>query len=654
VSADRDVLVQQQRFVDRYDEAAAMLRRYPDVVSVGVGARERSGELVPELAYRVYVARKIDDALLPASYRVPREVFGLKTDVLVSPEIDAVSSSSSAAPFVPNRDKTKYRPLQGGAQFRTAKFDSDDDRGLGTLGCIALTTDTKIVALTSQHVACAGTEFNVGAGSSGSGGSSASAGATSFACTGLKVGQPRHVTCCCCCTLHEIGAVLKAQKNAQIDCAVVELDSDTANGVTSGGTANHIVDIGAITGVAQAVCFSEVRKRGAATRLTRGTVVDVLYEGSQILINPLPGFPKFAFFGDSGAAIVDSAGKVVGLLWGADRTTRNRGVANHIGPVMAAMGITIAGAAGTGLGIPTSNCGSSSSGPAELPVSSSSASAISSAPSSSSSAVSSSSTAVSSSSSAVSSSSTAVSSSSTAVSSSSSSSCAPRIAAGPRWYAGAQKAVPNLLGCKATIDTFAMRLPCEGSATYTAFTTIWTGVTKADISKWGQIGITRRRTAGGAAINQYLKYEVKAGPAAADYHLEFGAGFPAVGTTQEYECVVDPATGRWEFFVAGVSKFTFTRPGWVNEVGDRVDFNAEVYDLGSQMPGTGGSKCHIKACQFKTGTRASSSSSSSGGIIAGAYVNAGLVAGDCSVSDATEHGCDFVSGTALDVWDVNP
>src|SRR3978361_54991 len=108
-----ELLVQQQRFVDRYEEASAFLRRFPGVLGVGVGARERRGELVPELALRVYVAEKIDEALLPPSYRVPRQVFSLPTDVILSPEIEAISSSSSSsssssAPFVPNRDTTKY------------------------------------------------------------------------------------------------------------------------------------------------------------------------------------------------------------------------------------------------------------------------------------------------------------------------------------------------------------------------------------------------------------------------------------------------------------------------------------------------------------------------------------------------------------------
>lgn len=625
------IAVQQQKLVDRYDEAVALLTRIPGVLSVGVGARERRGELISELVYRVYVAKKLAEAVLPPSYRVPASICGWPTDVIVKPDIGVVSSSSAAA-FVPNRDTTKYRPLKGGSQLRTEKFEGDNTRAVGTIGCLATTTGGQMVALTSQHVACAGTEYNVGAGA----GSSGSGAATSFACVGVKVGQPRHVTCCCCCTYNEIGSVLQAQKSAQIDCAIVALDEDTRNGVTSGATINEVLDIGALTGVAQAVCFSHVRKRGAATRLTHGTIVDVLYEGSQILINPTPGYPKFAYFGDSGSVIVNNAGKVVGLLWGADRSTRNRGVANHIGPVLAAMGISIAGESGAGLSIPTTNCGSSGSAEPELP-----------APATSSSSRSSSSSRRSSSSSA-----SRRSSSSSSRRSSSSSSCAPRIAGGPRWYAGVNKSVPRLIGCKATIDTMAMRLPCEPHATFTAFSTVWAGVVKGANAKWGQVGITRRRTAGSAAVHEYLKFEIKAGAAAADYHLEKAPGFPAIGTTQEYECVVDPATGQWEFFVAGVSKFTWTHAGWINETADRINFIGEAYDLGSQLPGTSGSKCHITGCRMKQGTPTSSSSSSR--IAAGPYVSAGLVAANVLVTDTAEHGCDVVSATAIDIWDKVP
>src|SRR6187397_358699 len=98
-----------------------------------------------------------------------------------------------------------------------------------------------------------------------------------------------------------------------------------------------------------------------------------------------------------------------------------------------------------------------------------------------------------------------------------------------------------------------MALPCEPTATFTAFSTVWVGITKADISKWAQMGITRRRTSPSAAISEYIKCETNAGPnRATDYDNTIipPAGFPAfpaIGTTHDYECRLNQATGLWEF-----------------------------------------------------------------------------------------------------------
>jgi hypothetical protein len=113
-----------------------------------------------------------------------------------------------------------------------------------------------------------------------------------------------------------------------------------------------------LTGAAQAVCFETVTKRGINTGLTTGRVIEVLFEGSQILLEPAaPTAPHaFADLGDSGAVIVNSAKQVIGLLWAVDAATRSRGVANHIGPVMRDLQIVIAGQADAGLDIPTAEC----------------------------------------------------------------------------------------------------------------------------------------------------------------------------------------------------------------------------------------------------------------------------------------------------------
>jgi hypothetical protein len=86
-----------------------------------------------------------------------------------------------------------------------------------------------------------------------------------------------------------------------------------------------------------------VSKLGAATGTTRGTVADVCYtdfvaSGSQtvaapgqILVRPSTG-GAFCEAGDSGAALRDERGIVIGLMWG--RTPHGEGVACPIAPVL--------------------------------------------------------------------------------------------------------------------------------------------------------------------------------------------------------------------------------------------------------------------------------------------------------------------------------
>jgi hypothetical protein len=146
---------------------------------------------------------------------------------------------------------------------------------------------------------------------------------------------------------------------ATLDCGIFVLDSSACSDVASSGTENLIQEIGTIAGVAQAVCYEVVRKRGVTTGLTQGVVVDVMFDGTNILINPCAEFPNFTQPGDSGAVIVNAENKVIGLLIGSSRTDATKGVAHHIKPVLSELNITIAGqGAGTAglVGVPVANC----------------------------------------------------------------------------------------------------------------------------------------------------------------------------------------------------------------------------------------------------------------------------------------------------------
>lgn len=213
-----------------------------------------------------------------------------------------------------------------------------------------------------------------------------------------------------------------------------------------------------------------------------------------------------------------------------------------------------------------------------------------------------------------------------------------------------------------------MTLACEPAATFATFSTVWTGVTQNGNTKWAQMGITRRRSAGAAAISEYIKCETKAGPAAADYDntITPPAGFPAfpaVGTTHTYECTLDQATGKWDYLYDGAVIHHFTRAGWIGDVGHRVDYTGEVFGSpDSRMAGSATTKCSFVDCMYKIVTYNSSSSGSSGRPSSsssssrplgtpGPYVSAGLAAANINITDATTHGCDLVSGSAIDIWD---
>lgn len=317
----------QNRLLRLVPEVRWRLREVSGLTGVGVGAKEVGGEVTDEFAFRVYVDRKLAVDELPSNTRIPDRIKGVATDVLVK---------SSSKELV---DTSKHRPLIGGAQVKNQYVEGDDTHLAGTIGCLVqmdnVTAD--IMALTCEHVILAGQ-----------------------ATTGVLAGQPEYWVSCCCCVHGQIGPVFSAVNNDQVDCALIRLDDDIVEQINSGGTLNQVSGLGPLTGVAQAVCFEQVRKRGRTTETTAGQIVDVMYETSQILIHPTAP-ATFAASGDSGSVVINSSDQVVGLLWATDAVTKTRGVANHIGEVMRELGIVIAGQDATGLPLPTTAC--SSSGP---------------------------------------------------------------------------------------------------------------------------------------------------------------------------------------------------------------------------------------------------------------------------------------------------
>jgi hypothetical protein len=143
-----------------------------------------------------------------------------------------------------------------------------------------------------------------------------------------RIGTTRHGT---------IGTVRLGDGEYYIDCAVAACS----------------VEIARPYAVAHATARPgmRVRKTGAATDITFGTITHVSYKDQvciehrtyaaprQILIRPDDPERAFSAPGDSGAAVINDDGCIVGLLWGSN--PRGEGLACHIEPVLRILDVRI-------------------------------------------------------------------------------------------------------------------------------------------------------------------------------------------------------------------------------------------------------------------------------------------------------------------------
>lgn len=201
----------------------------------------------------------------------------------------------------------------------------------GTLGCIAYTLDSgRPVLLSTWHVL-----FGNGAKEGGTVWLLIeSAGKRQFAAIGKAL-------------YGKLGTVHFDGRDYHLDCAVSSYDKV----LTTLADESRLRSCTSVTGHDSPRLGGLVTKRGKATGITRGTIVDIGYSGSacvaggkfstpwQILVKPLEEYDAFSSEGDSGALIIDDANNAVGLLWGS--TVRGEGLACPIAPVLYAMNITL-------------------------------------------------------------------------------------------------------------------------------------------------------------------------------------------------------------------------------------------------------------------------------------------------------------------------
>jgi len=188
----------------------------------------------------------------------------------------------------------------------------------GTLGCFALTLDDrKPVMLTSQHVLF------------GAGGQEQEPVWMADGATTSRIARTRH---------GRRGTVHHGDIGVHVDCAMADLT--TTDGTFVPEAAGAFPAVG-----------HKVHKVGASTGTTSGTVLDtdfsetVRIEGrtvdacAQILVGAGAG-ETFHAAGDSGAALRNDEGEVVGLIWGA--SARGDAIACPIAPVLWVLHVQLA------------------------------------------------------------------------------------------------------------------------------------------------------------------------------------------------------------------------------------------------------------------------------------------------------------------------
>jgi hypothetical protein len=383
----------------RHDAAMTELLRIPGVVRVGLGLRESSGELVHEWVYRVYVRSRRARRGLWSWERIPAEVRGIRTDVLVDgrTRVRPESKTPTLAPgssivlqkvvtgaslengsvgllvrrgyqdtegkklgegkFILTNEHVLYAPVPvGHPTLRQSVYSPQP----GSCRDPAASTDGALEPLSKKdYVAFGGTSCYVDAAlaliEKGVGGANEH---KDLAVAGNPAGKIQT-------TLHDLLALA----------------------LPPGGSAPVVRKRGATTGLTRGTVVEVAFKRAGATAITSqlrirpdpAAAVDYSKEvtfaasqdlaevtqafaGAPVTAVPVPGHPRrfklsgkvFGDSGDSGSCVVDDVNRPVGLYYGSEvrpvtvvedgkdvpaSLKTGYGEAAHIRPVFAAMGL---------------------------------------------------------------------------------------------------------------------------------------------------------------------------------------------------------------------------------------------------------------------------------------------------------------------------
>jgi hypothetical protein len=327
------------------------LRALPNVFHVSVGLKEAARRLVTDrLCIRVYVRDKLPLDELAPGHRIPGEINGVPTDVNLVPSLDFQA------------DNSRYRPIKGGIQISNGRFDvaspnTEPVAIAGTLGCLAIDkTDQDEMFLTNWHVLTA---------RGGADGDAIFQPAriwypNLFA---RPPALPHRLTA----DTDKVAVVRRTVISSKVDAGIARIDVSSCCHCCGIHFSNEIHRLSVsgtpprstIVGDEAATVAMTVFKAGAGTLRTEGRVVDINYPSfgiphptgtrtfaGQIAIQQVNTAVQFSDMGDSGAAVVNAANKIVGLVFAGGKNAPSVPagfvtIANHISDVLSELNISI-------------------------------------------------------------------------------------------------------------------------------------------------------------------------------------------------------------------------------------------------------------------------------------------------------------------------
>jgi hypothetical protein len=347
----------QEELSQLHQEARVELGRYPGVFSVGFGFRERGGETTTELAFRVYVTEKKDSSLLGPDEVLPREFKGIAVDVLPLPELRKAHCE----------DTVIHGTLFSGISISNMR-PGPTGYGAGTLGFFATIHGREgpdnVAIVSNNHVlmengAQVGADIHqpqiievggvrgVDIGTPNAIGRIHDAGLDGphpYRYSGDPPNTQYFVDCACAkvniCISSWCGT------NCGVSCAnrLRDLSVNGASTITDVGRVSHADLAGLPAGT-----HYTVHKSGRRTGATEGKVIDVAFTPEAGMPNVIlieatrpdcDNILRFAEQGDSGAALLDAQGRLIGLVYAISKSDPRRAYACHIAPVLDKLHLT--------------------------------------------------------------------------------------------------------------------------------------------------------------------------------------------------------------------------------------------------------------------------------------------------------------------------